>query len=234
MELPENALLLRGILICCVYALIAGAADQKVNGMFAGDEIGDQNATMLCSRPGTNNCKYSGASGTTRVTARVRDSSVSFQRRPGPLTQMPTGTPYNSFVLPYHIRVDNFATQVTQETTPVLHLLTHTHSDHINGLSATSFGYQVICSYDAKEMLLRHEVYAERELHEMDLRAEKTRTYSHLKVDPRVQADGTTYYTGSRDLLVCTVLSDAPRRSRHFATRTYWPNLRERCAAPLC
>jgi len=116
---------------------------------------------------------------------------------------MPTGTPYNSFVLPYRIRVDDFATSVTQETAPALHLLTHTHSDHINGLSAKSFGYIVICSHDAKEMLLRHEVYAERALHQMELRTEKTRTYSHLKVDPFVQPDGTMYYTGSRDLLVC-------------------------------
>lgn len=116
---------------------------------------------------------------------------------------MPTGTPYNSFVLPYNIRVDDFATPTSTTTTPALHLLSHTHSDHINGLSAKSFGYQVICSYDAKEMLLRHEVYAERALHELELRTEKTRTFSHLKVNPRIEPDGRTYYTGSRDLLVC-------------------------------
>lgn len=115
---------------------------------------------------------------------------------------MPTGTPYNSFILPYRIKVDDFATPVNQQSAPVLHLLSHTHSDHINGLSAKSFGYQVICSYDAKEMLLRHEVYGERALHEMELRAEKTRTFSHLKVDPLLQTDGTTWYSGSRDLLV--------------------------------
>jgi len=117
---------------------------------------------------------------------------------------MPTGTPYNSLVKPYRIRVDDFATpnNQDQETTPVLHLLTHTHSDHINGLSAKSFGYKVICSHDAKEMLLRHEVYAERELHAQELRAEKMRTYSHLKVDPLYHPDGSMYYTGSRDLLV--------------------------------
>ena len=115
---------------------------------------------------------------------------------------MPPGTPYNSFVLPYRIRVDDFGQSTTHDSTVALHLLSHTHSDHINGLSAQSFGYTVICSKDAKEMLLRHEVYAERELHELDLRAEKTRTYSHLKVDPRTQPDGTTHYVGSRDLLV--------------------------------
>lgn len=117
---------------------------------------------------------------------------------------MPPGTPYNSFVLPYRIRVDDFGQSVTQDCAATLHLLSHTHSDHINGLSAQSFGYTVICSEDAKEMLLRHEVYAERELHEQDLRAEKIRTYSHLKVNPRTQPDGTTYYVGSRDLLVST------------------------------
>jgi DNA cross-link repair 1C protein len=109
---------------------------------------------------------------------------------------MPTGTPYNSFVLPYPIRVDDFSSNVTAQT-PALHLLTHTHSDHTTGLSAKSFGYTVICSYDAKEMLLRHEVYAERALHEMQLRAEKTRTYRHLQIEP-------THLRGSRsrDLLV--------------------------------
>ncbi|KAF8693028.1 hypothetical protein AX14_002352 [Amanita brunnescens Koide BX004] len=33
-------------------------------------------------------------------------------------------------------------------------------------------------------MLPRHEVYVERALHQMQLKAEKTRTYSHLKIDP--------------------------------------------------
>lgn len=119
---------------------------------------------------------------------------------------MPTGTPYNSFIPPYRIRVDDFSTpanhQDATDTSPLLHLLTHTHSDHINGLSARSFGYNVVCSEDAKEMLLRHEVYAERELHSLELRAEKIRTYAHLKVDPLCNPDGTMYYRGSRDLLV--------------------------------
>ncbi|KAJ6604896.1 hypothetical protein B0H10DRAFT_1720884, partial [Mycena sp. CBHHK59/15] len=114
---------------------------------------------------------------------------------------MPPGAPYNSFVLPYRIRVDEFATSAGQETIPALHLLSHTHSDHISGLQAKSFGHTVICSHDAKEMLLRHEVYAERSLHELEYRAEKTRTYSHLKVDPLVHPDGSMYYNGSRDLL---------------------------------
>ena len=117
---------------------------------------------------------------------------------------MPTGTPYNSCIPPYRIRVDDFGASTTldPENAPLLHLLTHTHSDHINGLSAKSFGFKVYCSLDAKEMLLRHEVYAERELHTLELRAEKIRTYSHLKVDPLVDSDGRLYYNGSRDLLV--------------------------------
>ncbi|KAJ7708238.1 hypothetical protein B0H17DRAFT_453111 [Mycena rosella] len=114
---------------------------------------------------------------------------------------MPPGAPYNSFVAPYRIRVDEFSNSVGLETIPVLHLLSHTHSDHITGLQAKSFGYTVICSHDAKEMLLRHEVYAERSLHENEYRAEVTRTYSHLKVDPLIYPDGSKYYTGSRDLL---------------------------------
>lgn len=115
---------------------------------------------------------------------------------------MPTGTPYNAFVQPYNIRVDDFASNLPPASTPALHLLTHTHSDHINGLSAKSFGYTVICSSDAKEMLLRHEVYKERALHDMELRSEKMKTFGHLKVDPMKLPDGGIYYTGSRDLLV--------------------------------
>ncbi|KAF7359244.1 DNA cross-link repair 1A protein [Mycena sanguinolenta] len=114
---------------------------------------------------------------------------------------MPPGAPYNSFIVPYRIRVDEFTNSVGQEMVPALHLLSHTHSDHITGLQAKSFGYTIICSHDAKEMLLRHEVYAERSLHEHEYRAEATRTYSHLKVDPLVYPDGSMYYTGSRDLL---------------------------------
>ncbi|KAJ6480729.1 beta-lactamase-like protein, partial [Mycena vitilis] len=114
---------------------------------------------------------------------------------------MPPGAPYNSFVVPYRIRVDEFTNSIGMEMVPALHLLSHTHSDHITGLQAKSFGYTVICSHDAKEMLLRHEVYAERSLHENEYRAETTRTYSHLKVDPLIYPDGSMYYTGSRDLL---------------------------------
>ncbi|KAI6128763.1 beta-lactamase-like protein, partial [Pisolithus croceorrhizus] len=118
---------------------------------------------------------------------------------------MPTGTPYHSFALPYPIRVDNFTDNVNDLPSPynrpALHLLTHTHSDHLIGLAAKSFGYQIICSPDAKEMLLRHEVYAERTLFDHEYRAQKTKTYSHLKVAPCVMPNGEKFYAGSRDLL---------------------------------
>jgi glyoxylase-like metal-dependent hydrolase (beta-lactamase superfamily II) len=85
---------------------------------------------------------------------------------------------------------------------PTLHLLTHTHSDHVVGLSSKSFGYTVVCSPDAKEMLLKHEVYAERSLYENGMKGEKNRTFTHLKIDPMKQLDGRISYKNSRDLLV--------------------------------
>ena len=115
---------------------------------------------------------------------------------------MPRGSPYNSFVRPYAIRVDEFSDTSSLKTVPLLHLLSHTHTDHIQGLSAKSFGYVVYCSQDAKEMLLRHEVFAERQLREKDVRAESVRTFKHLKVEPVKLPDGTVFHNVSRDLLV--------------------------------
>lgn len=95
---------------------------------------------------------------------------------------MPPGTPYNSFIKPYPIRVDEFTDKKDGSlTVPALHLLTHTHSDHIIGLNAKGFGAQVICSKDAKEMLLRHETYYARFLREGELLPQKRRTFDHLK-----------------------------------------------------
>lgn len=54
-------------------------------------------------------------------------------------------------------------------------------------------------------MLLRHEVYAERALKEMDIRTEKVRTFQHLKVAARALDDGTVNIVGSRDLLVSVI-----------------------------
>lgn len=128
---------------------------------------------------------------------------------------MPIGTPYKSFILPYPIRVDDFTSLPDSKGTAALHLLTHTHTDHLNGLSARSFAQIVVCSYDAKEMLLRHEVYAERFLKEQEIRAENVRTFSHLKIDPTRTQDGAIYYTGARDLLVSSS-SRCSRRSIHL------------------
>lgn len=116
---------------------------------------------------------------------------------------MPPGAPFNSFALPYPIRVDAFSA-IAPSSEPhnaALHLLTHTHSDHITGLQAKSFSQQVICSLDAKYMLLRHEVYTERALHEGEYRSEHNLTFSHLKVDPWIGPDGEVFRQGSRDLL---------------------------------
>ncbi|KAK2467146.1 hypothetical protein APHAL10511_000695 [Amanita phalloides] len=114
---------------------------------------------------------------------------------------MPPGTPFNAFALPYRIRVDDFTQLPPQELHPLLYLLTHTHTDHVNGLASKSFGSTICCSRDAKEMLLRHEAYAERELYQLQLKAEKRRTYSHLKTDAVIHSDGLQSFPGSRDLL---------------------------------
>ena len=53
-------------------------------------------------------------------------------------------------------------------------------------------------------MLLRHEVYNERNMFEHGERAEKRRTFKHLKVTPLKRQDGTVEH-GGRDLLVRTL-----------------------------
>lgn len=50
-------------------------------------------------------------------------------------------------------------------------------------------------------MLLRHEVFDERFMFEHGIRAEKRRTFKHLKVAPLKKKDGTVEH-GGRDLLV--------------------------------
>jgi glyoxylase-like metal-dependent hydrolase (beta-lactamase superfamily II) len=115
---------------------------------------------------------------------------------------MPPGAPYRGFILPHSIRVDEFTGLPSDyPVAPKLHLLTHTHSDHLLGLSSKSFGYAVVCSEDAKQMLLRHEASHERSMFEHGSRAEKGRSFKHLKIAPLRRKDGTVEH-GGRDLLV--------------------------------
>ncbi len=159
---------------------------------------------------------------------------------------MPQGTPYNAFILPYPIRVDDFSNSSSTNSalssssspyassslpsTANLYLLTHTHTDHLNGLAARSFGQAVVCSHDAKEMLLRHEVYAERSLRDAELRAENVRTFAHLRVAPQRLEGGTMAYHGSRDLLVrhhehsCGLRPSDYRAYSVLHISTYQPN----------
>ena len=117
---------------------------------------------------------------------------------------MPQGTPLHGFIPPFPIRVDQFGASPGLTAVPALHLLSHTHSDHIVGLSANSFASTIICSADAKQMLLRHELYSERFLRDVDLRDEArlSRTFGHLKVPPFLK-DGKIDFSAGRDLLVC-------------------------------
>ncbi|KAF5345172.1 hypothetical protein D9758_009666 [Tetrapyrgos nigripes] len=122
------------------------------------------------------------------------------------------GTPFNSFILPYPIRVDAF-TSVPNDAPyqPKLYLLTHTHSDHITGLQAKSFAQTVVCSADAKSMLLRHQAYGERALSSAGVRAEPQKTYAHLKKDPWVGPNKEICYEGTRDLLQPLRLNERTR-----------------------
>jgi hypothetical protein len=116
---------------------------------------------------------------------------------------MPPGTPFHGFIPPFPIRVDEFTSTPDLSSVPALYLLSHTHTDHILGLSAKSFASTTICSPDAKEMLLRHETYCERAMEDTDLRdeARASKTFAHLKIPPLLN-DGRFDYSASRDLLV--------------------------------
>ncbi|KAJ8693504.1 hypothetical protein PTI98_008491 [Pleurotus ostreatus] len=149
---------------------------------------------------------------------------------------MPPGTPFSSLIPPYsNIRVDLFTDPTANGKPPALHLLTHTHSDHIVGLSSKSFAQPIVCSPDAKEMLLRHELYKERALFDggvdgnlprsqaeenaYQYRVERVRTFKHLKVDPVRTATGHVDYTWSRDLLQAIPLN-TPTEFTLSATET--------------
>jgi hypothetical protein len=115
---------------------------------------------------------------------------------------MPPGTPDNGFIVPYPIRVDDFANPPGTRHA-VLFMLSHTHSDHIVGLSAKSFSGKIVCSRDAKAMLLLHESYKGRRLKDHELRGEEgsARTFGHLSIKP-ANVGGRVNYSGCRDLLV--------------------------------
>lgn len=117
---------------------------------------------------------------------------------------MPSGAPYHSFVHPYAIRVDAFATprNAPDFAEPELYLLTHTHSDHLNGLASTDFGSRVVCSKAAKNMLLRVEKAADRIKFDKREISSKVLQYSHLRKVARRLKDGTLDHSLARDLLV--------------------------------
>ncbi|KAG1718369.1 beta-lactamase-like protein, partial [Suillus lakei] len=84
---------------------------------------------------------------------------------------------------PLSIRVDCFTCTAhlpAPYNTPALCLLTHSHTDHILGLSSKSFAARVVCSRH-KRVLLRHEIYLERA--KKDAGEVATRTFAHLKVE---------------------------------------------------
>lgn len=121
-------------------------------------------------------------------------------------TTMPAGAPFHSFIRPYPIRVDAFATPAPADAfdyqVPCLHLLTHSHTDHLTGLSSNSFGATVVCSPAAKEMLLNYEPTRERIAYDKGLRRDRLRPYAKLRIDPIKTKDGKMDYSYARDLLV--------------------------------
>jgi L-ascorbate metabolism protein UlaG (beta-lactamase superfamily) len=142
-----------------------------------------------------------------RVRFAIRRAESSMYQLPsGPAIDslMPRETPFHGLIPPFPIRVDQFGASSGLTTVPALHLLSHTHSDHILGLSAKSFASTIICSPDAKQMLLRHEMHSERFLRDVDLRDEArlSRTFGHLKVSPCLK-DGRLDFSVGRDFLVC-------------------------------
>lgn len=123
---------------------------------------------------------------------------------PSVVDAMPPGSPFDSFlrtVFP-NIRVDAFTDVAHGVQGAITHFLSHTHSDHLVGLQAKSFGSIIYCSVDAKEMLLLHEDFKSRDNHDNGLRPEKTQTYKHLRVPSVIGPSGEVTYDNSRDLLV--------------------------------
>lgn len=135
---------------------------------------------------------------------------------------MPAGAPFHSFIRPYPIRVDAFATpaDAPDYQVPCLHLLTHTHTDHLAGLSSNSFGAVIICSPAAKEMLLNYEPQHERIEYDKGLRRSRFRPYANLRIDPIKTKDGKMDYTYARDLLVSSAIGLYTLITYHAAPNT--------------
>ncbi|VDC01293.1 unnamed protein product [Peniophora sp. CBMAI 1063] len=114
---------------------------------------------------------------------------------------MPDGAIPGGYATPYdNIRIDDFSECEGDATH--LYMLSHTHSDHIQGLTNKSFASPLVCSKDAKQMLLNHEPLKERLFRDGALKGDyrKPRSFGHLKRDPATVA-GKVYWAGSRDLM---------------------------------
>ncbi|KAG9081737.1 hypothetical protein FS749_007434, partial [Ceratobasidium sp. UAMH 11750] len=93
---------------------------------------------------------------------------------------MPAEAPFESHIPPYsQIRVDHFTK--TTYTPAWINLLSHIHSDHIQGLAASSFCSQIVCSEDSKRMLLLVESTDDRINYDRGLIPHKKRTFATLK-----------------------------------------------------
>ncbi|KZO97143.1 hypothetical protein CALVIDRAFT_554751 [Calocera viscosa TUFC12733] len=119
-----------------------------------------------------------------------------------------TTTPYPHLHLYPEILVDLFCVPPppNPQVTPALHLLSHTHVDHIRGLDAKSFCGKVVCSPDAKTMILRMETAKDRVDYDRGLREQKIRRWARLRVGPR-KRDGRLMWDGTRDLLTAVPLN---------------------------
>ena len=135
---------------------------------------------------------------------------------------MPGGAPFHSFIRPYPIRVDAFATpaDALDYQVPCLHLLTHAHTDHLVGLSSNSFGAVVVCSPAAKEMLLNFEPTHERIAYDKGQRRDRLRPYANLRIDPIKTNDGKMDYSYARDLLVSMSIGLYTLLTYHAAPNT--------------
>ncbi|EJT98796.1 hypothetical protein DACRYDRAFT_35001, partial [Dacryopinax primogenitus] len=90
---------------------------------------------------------------------------------------------------------------------PALYLLSHTHVDHIRGLDASTFCGKVICSPDAKEMILRMETAKDRVDYDRGVREQKIRRWARLKT--AVSLNSPTKFEILADETVLITLLDA-------------------------